>query len=255
MSILWSSFLSFKHKKKQEGRYFHDKETQEFFATLLTTAKERIESIPKGQKYWRAQLGYDDSPCYDHIVPHSSKRMKPEHGKALEGRINPKEIPCLYLATDENTAISEVRPWVGSYVTVAKFETLKELNVIDCSRGEIDPMNVTARDLDKLWKLEQPTPEETIKTIWRWVDKDFSEPVNRNDNTADYVSTQIIAELFKTNGFDGIKYKSIFNNGKNIVLYDLNSAKQIDDGKVFQVTKIDVGFEQKYPFLFKKSKT
>jgi hypothetical protein len=263
MSTLWSSFLSFKHKKKQEGRYFHDKETQEFFATLLTTATERIESIPKGQRYWRAQLGYKNDPLYDNgqivdynAIPLSFERMKPLAGKVCEGRINPKGIPCLYLATDEKTAVSEVRPWVGSYVTVAKFETLKELNVIDCSRGEIDPMNVTASDLDKLWKLKQPTPEEAIKTIWRWVDKDFSEPVDRNDKTADYVPTQILAELFKTNGFDGIKYKSLFNNGVNLALFDINSAKQIDnDGKLIQVTEVDVGFEQKYPFLFKKSKT
>lgn len=254
MSIHWSSYLLFREKKK-EIRYFSDTETQEFFETLLTTAKERIESINKGQRYWRAQLGYDDSPCYDHIVPHSHNRMKPESEKAFEGRINPKGIPCLYLATDEKTAVSEVRPWAGSYVTVAQLETIKDLKVIDCSRGEINPMNVTVSDLDKLWKLEQPTPEETMKTIWRWVDKDFSEPVDHNDNTAGYVTTQIIAELFKTNGFDGIKYKSLFNNGKNLALFDINAAKQIDDGKVFQVTKVDVvGYEQILPFQSNRSK-
>ena len=262
MSIRWNSYLLFKDKKR-EIRYFNDTESQELFDTLLTTAKERIESIPKGQQYWRAQLHCDYEPVCDldgrvidyNVVPYSSKRMKPEPEKASEGRINPKGIPCLYLATDEKTAVSEVRPWVGSYVTVAKFETLEELNVIDCSRGEINPMNVTVADLDKLWKLKQPTPEEAIKCIWRWIDKDFSEPVEHNDKIANYVHTQIIADFFKTNGFNGIKYKSIFNNGKNLALYNINSAKQIDNGKVFQVTKVDVGFEQKYPFLFKKSKT
>ena len=79
-----------------------------------------------------------------------------------------------------------MRPWVGSYVTVAQFETLKDLKMIDCSRGEINPMNVTVADLDKLWKLKQPTPEEAIKTIWRWVDKDFSRPVEHNDKIACY---------------------------------------------------------------------
>jgi hypothetical protein len=263
MSTLWSSFLSFKRKKKQEVRYFHDKETQEFFATLLTTAKDRIESIPKGQRYWRTQLGCNYKPACDldgqiidyNVVPYSSKRMKPEPDKASEGRINSKGIPCLYLSTNEKTAISEVRPWVGSYVTVAQFETLKDLKMIDCSRGEINPMNVTVADLDKLWKLKQPTPEEAIKTIWRWVDKDFSEPVEHNDKIADYVPTQIIAELFKTNGFDGIKYRSVFSNGKNLALFDINSAKQIDDGKVFRVTEVDVDFKQKWPILFKKSET
>lgn len=234
-------------------RYFHDEETQQFFATLLTTAKDRIESIPKGQKFWRAQLDYDDSPCYDHIVPHSSKRMKPEPKKASEGRINSKGIACLYLATDEKTAVSEIRPWVGSYVTVAQFETLRELKVIDCSCGEINPMNVSVADIDKLCKLKPPTPKEAIKTIWRWIDKEFSGPVEHNDKIADYVPTQIIAELFKTNGFDGIQYKSLFNDGKNLALYDIDSAEQIGDGKVIQVTSIDVGFKQEFPIQFKQS--
>ncbi len=252
MSVSWSDFLSFRDKSKQEQRYFHDEKTQRFFATLLATAKERTKSLPKRQKLWRAQLGYDESPCYDHIAPHSPDRMKPFADKASEGRINSKGIPCLYLARDKKTAISETRPWVGSYVTVVQFETLRELKVIDCSCGEIKPMERSVADLDKLWKLTPPTPEEAIKCIWRWVDTAFSEPVEHDDRDAGYVPTQIIAEFFKTNRFDGIQYKSLFNKGKNLALYDINSTKQIDDGEVVQVTSIDVGFKQKYPIQFEQ---
>ena len=268
MSVSWNSFLSFRRKKKEKERYFHDKETQELFDTLLTTAEGRIKSLPKGQRYLRAQLGCDREPARDldgqivdyNVVPYSSKRMRPKPEKASDGRINSKGIPCLYLATDEKTAISEMRPWVGSYVTIAQFKTLKDLKVIDCSRGEIDPMAMTAAHLDKLWKLKQTTPEEDIKTIWRWIDLAFSEPVDRNDKgerndkIVNYEITQIIAELFKTNGFDGVKYKSLLNNGENVALLDINAAKQIGDGKVFQVTRINVDFEQKWPFVFKKRK-
>ena len=251
--------MLFAIKKKQKERYFHDSETHELFETLLTTAKEHTESISKGNLFWRAQLGCANDPLYDNgliidynAIPHPIERMKPLADKAREGRINPKGIPCLYLSTDEKTAISEVRPWVGFYVTVAQFETIKDLRVIDCSRGKINSMFMTATDLDKLWKLEQPTPEESIKTIWLWIDKEFSEPIDRIDNTADYIPKQIVAELFKTNGFDGIKYKSLFNNGENLALFDINAAEQIGDGKVFQVTKINIDFEQKWPFVFKK---
>ena len=188
MSVSWSSFLLFSRKKKEKERYFHDSETQELFDTLLTTAKERIESISKGDLFWRAQLGCADDPLYDNgqiidynAIPHPIERMKPLADKAREGRINPKGIPYLYLSTDEKTAVSEVGPWVGSYVTIAQFETIKDLRVIDCSRGEINLMTMTVFDLDKLWKLKQTTPEDDIKTIWRWIDLAFSEPVDRND--------------------------------------------------------------------------
>lgn len=257
MSVSWSDFLSFRQKRTQEKRYLHDDETQAFFDAILATAKERIRIIPKGQKFWRAQRGSArdaDGTIIDYnAVPYSSKRMKPLADKASEGRINSKGIPCLYLATDEKTAISEIRPWVGSYVTVAQFETLGELKVIDCSCGKIDPMNVSVADMDKLFKLNPPTPKEAIKTMWRWIDKAFSEPVGHDDKIADYVPTQIIAELLKTNGFDGIQYKSLFNNGKNLALYDINSARQINDRKVIQVTSINVGFKQKFPIQFKQS--
>jgi hypothetical protein len=256
----WNSFLSFRDKKKQEVRYFHDKEAQEFFAGVMTTVQNRIKVLPKGQQYWRAQLGHCNDPLYDNgqivdynAVPYSDKRMKPLAEKASGGRVNPEGIPYLYLSTDEKTAISEVRPWVGSYVTVAQFKTLKALKIIDCSCGEIDPMNRTVLDLDKLWKLKPQTTEEAIKTVWRWIDLAFSEPVDHNDKTVDYVPTQIIAELFKTKGFDGIKYKSLFNNGSNLALYDIESVKQVNERKVIQVTKIDVDFKQIYPTFFQKS--
>ena len=48
--------------------------------------------------------------------------MKPLGGRATDGRANPRGIPCLYLATTKETAMSEVRPWIGSYVSAGQFE-------------------------------------------------------------------------------------------------------------------------------------
>ena len=252
----WSSFLSFREKKRHEERYFHSEEVQEFLNGALATARERFELIPERQRYWRAQLGSDLWPLDDgdgetvdyRPVPYPVKRMKPIPERASEGRVNPLGIPYLYLATDEKTAISEVRPWVGSYVTVAEFETRRPLKVVDCSRCEIDPIVRTSRDFDMLFKLKPPSPEETTEIVWRWIDLAFSEPVDRDDSVAGYVPTQIIAELFKVNGFDGIEYRSVFNGGKNLALFDLSSAEQVGEGKVVQVTKIDLDFQQIHPF-------
>ncbi len=258
----WSSFRSFRDKIEHEQRYFHSQEIQDFLDEVVTTARERIESIPTGQRYWRAQSGSALWPLDDgagqivdyRCIPHPAKRMKPLPEKAREGRINPRGIPCLYLATDEKTAISEVRPWVGSYVTVAEFETCKPLRLVDCSRCEIDPVVRTPSDLDMLFKFTQPKPKEVPEIVWRWIDLAFSEPVDHDDSTAGYVPTQIIAELFKTNEFDGIKYRSVFDGGQNLALFDIDSAQQVGEGKVVQVTKIDLDFRQIHPFPLAKSR-
>ncbi len=252
----WSSFISFREKKRREERYIHSEEVQEFLNGVRDTARERFELIPEAQRYWRAQLGSDLWPLDDgdgqivdyHPVPYQVKRMKPLPEKVSEGRVNPRGIPYLYLATDKKPAISEVRPWVGSYVTVAEFKTSRPLRIVDCSRCEIDPLVWTGRDFDMLFKVRPPSPEETTEIVWRWIDLAFSQPVDRDDSTADYVPTQIIAELFKTNGFDGMKYKSVFNGGKNLALFDLGSAEQVSEGKVVQITKVDLDFKQTHPF-------
>jgi hypothetical protein len=259
----WSSFLSFRRRIEHKERYFHSTAIQEFLNSVLATARERVESVSKGQRYWRAQYGCDDEPCRDldgqtvdyRAVPYSPERMKPLAEKASEGRANPKGIPCLYLSSDEKTAISEVRPWVGSYVTVVEFRTLRDLRLVDCSRCEIDPLSKSASDLDMLFKPKPPAPEEVLEIVWRWIDLSFSEPVDRDDSVAGYAPTQVIAELFKTNEFDGIKYRSLFNGGNNLALFDLDSAQQVGEGKVVQVTKMNMDFDQISPFPFKRTRS
>lgn len=263
MTMPWNSYCSFAHKVKQVNRYFHDKDTQNFFDVLLETAEERVKIIPKNQRFFRAQLGSDKNPSFDaadHVIdynaiPFTKERMKPDPYKTLDGRINPRGMAFLYLATNETTAISEVRPWIGTDVTVAQFETVKDIKVVDCSNGEINPLYITVCDMDKLYTLKEPTPQEAIEIVWRWIDMAFSEPVDRNDSIVDYVPTQIIAELLKTNGYGGIKYRSLFNNGKNLALFDINSARQFDDGKVIQVTKVLVDYKQVFPTQFQRRNT
>jgi hypothetical protein len=142
--------------------------------------------------------------------------MKPITSEAPEGRANPKGILYLYLATRKETAMAEVRPWLGSYISVAQFRTLKDMVLIDCSIHHI--RNVI------YWK-EPEDPIEREEAVWSDIDKAFSKPITSNDRSADYIPTQIIADLFKTNGFDGVYYKSLLYEGFNVALFDINSAK------------------------------
>ena len=66
-------------------------------------------------------------------------------------------------------------------------------------------------------KLLDPIPkpdQETInKHVWFDIDNAFSRPVNTKNYDTDpsqYWLTQVLAELFRSEGFDGVIYKSRF---------------------------------------------
>lgn len=56
--------------------------------------------------------------------------------------------------------------------------------------------------------------------MWRDIDEAFSQPVSPADDEADYVPTQIIAELFRAHGLNGIAYRSALGPGHNLALFD-----------------------------------
>jgi RES domain-containing protein len=68
-------------------------------------------------------------------VGYGAARMKPRVDRAVEGRANPAGIPVLYLGATIQTAISEVRPWIGASVSVAQFKVLRKLRALDLSLG------------------------------------------------------------------------------------------------------------------------
>jgi hypothetical protein len=147
--------------------------------------------------------------------------MKPLPHSAHEGRVNPKGIPCLYLATDKETAMAEVRPWIGSSVSAGPFRIARDLTVIDFSVGH---------DSKFEFYFDEPSPPEREKSVWAQVDRAFSEPASVEPDTANYVPTQVISEFFRKQGLDGVAYKSRLGNGFNIALFDLNAAVLVSCG-------------------------
>jgi len=118
------------------------------------------------------------------------------HGIRRQRRANPKGIPVLYLSTRAETAMSEVRPWIGLLVSCAVFETTRELRLVDLSVTDGDGFT---------FYFEQPDATKKEEAVWADIDAAFSEPVTSQDDTADYGPTQVISEWFRTNGFDGAR--------------------------------------------------
>jgi hypothetical protein len=233
-----NSFIDFIEKIRYSNRYFFDGESQAFFEALISTRAARIRKCKSGTIFWRAQLGcktiQESLEGCTKIVkqPFDVDRMIPLKKQAKGGRANPSGIPHLYLATTKETAMAEVRPWLGSIISLATFETTKELSTIDCFTDNIENSN----NLDV-------NPNSKEQKVWSDINYAFSKPILLEEQDTDYVSTQIISEFFRRHGYDGIFYKSMLGDGLNIVLFNMDFIN-IVSRELYTLDKIN--------FLFKK---
>lgn len=220
----FESYQSYQHfalSVTTQRRYVRNPAQTDFLHTVLATSVGRQQVIPVRSVLWRAQLGHDwypvvqgDDPEEAQPSPLPPERMRPLANRAREGRANPKGIPYLYVATFQETAIAEVRPWVGSHVSIAAFALQREVRVV----------NTVTEDHRIMVYNHEPEPEERERAVWLDIDRAFSRPVTSGDDTADYAPTQVLAEFFREHGLDGIAYGSSLGLGHNVAFFDLDVA-------------------------------
>jgi len=220
----WIKFVNY-IKKKNRYRLSQDLET--FIQKILDTSKNRKISVRKHRVFWRARFGeywfprpvwHDKYSClYPHPLP-CSKMGAPPTNKSKEGRLNPKGITYLYLSSDYQTALSEIRPRFNEPVSVGKFKIVRNQIVLDTTTSVIVHDKLKYKDAEI----------QDINHIWESISDAFSNPVSYYEDNLQYVPTQYIAELFKEMGFDGVKYKSsVRKDGYNLLIFNNKVAKCI----------------------------
>lgn len=240
-------FHDFAHSVRHKRRYILENNDRLFLDTVLATLKSRDVTISENTTLFRAQLGVenfdkDGNELEERPSGFGPKRMKPLANYAKEGRVNPAGISALYLATTLQTAISEVRPWIGSEVSVAQFKVLRKLRAVNLSLGH-GRSHLDFLSVEQILGAEPVNADEREKSVWRDIDNAFSRPVTLSDGAADYVPTQILAELFRDAGYDAIVYRSQFGqNGYNVALFNIDDAEAVA-GEPYRVTTIDVGYD------------
>ncbi len=219
----WKDYQQFELHVKHQARYVHSDEVSSFLNSLKETLKLRERSLEMGIGLFRSQIGHHEFVSEDgiHIIGHNPERMKPTPEYATEGRANPKGIPYLYLSNDQNTSMMELRPHLGQTISCGEFEVSRNLTVIDCYSVE--------RKFGNLELIFQPPTEQLgiVQAIWSQINDAFAKPVSNSDTASDYVPTQILSELFKSQGYDGICCKSGLGQGHNFILFDMESCAQV----------------------------
>lgn len=246
--VWWKSYWDFRREVSHKRRYLLSEQSRNFLAELLRTSEKRQSTLPSGHRLCRAQVAhgeYDDPDVGPLSRPAPPDRMIPLPYAASDGRANPRGIPCLYMADDRHTAIAEVRPWIGSLVSVALMRTLKDQRLVDVR----DDSGRTPIYLEG-----EPSPADREASVWCHVARAFREPVLRDDNRAGYAPTQIIAEAFRDHGFDGIAYGSGFGEGRtNIVLFDTGAA-ELEACELHEIKNVTLRFEEvESPYFVQKN--
>lgn len=198
---------------KRENRFTLSEESTKFIELLIEYArKHKSTKISEGTPLFRARTNDGIERSEPIAIEHMG--APPVH-LAGHGRLNPRGIPYLYLASNRLTAVSEVRPWVSCDITVAEFVLSADCKFINFSKKHM--VNITEGE-----KYEGP--DFTWRELITWM---FSAPFDPRDDTA-YIPTQYIAERIKGAGFDGIIYDSALSaDGYNVTLFNAESAKGV----------------------------
>lgn len=201
---------------------------------LSRSSFERISvTLPKGSLIYRARAGYETTGKRKQSYEGAAIGAPPS-AKASAGRANRSGESVLYCADQEATAVAEVRPARGFYVSLARFQVTRELQVVDLVRNPCSINPFTDSDL--------PTLVDT-NALFRDFARDLQTPLRRDDDVRTYLPSQSITQTIRRAKFDGIRYPSAMNTGgSNIVLFDTSSAGFMDS-RLVEIMNVLVEFD------------
>lgn len=176
---------------------------------------------------YRARIGdYTDEKKYE-----ENELLNPPSSFVKSGRCNPSGISYLYLASDIDTAMHEVRPNIGDNVTIAEVS--------------VNPKNILSFNiLSKTNNIYESRKLKTydVEAIVDIINKDLSSVVTVNQDV-EYLPFQFLAEYIKNRGFDCFSYSSSITKGTNYVMFDSSNAKVISRN-LYKINKVKCEYEK-----------
>ncbi len=184
---------------------------------------DETPELVKAQKKWKKYVRFKGWNAEDSGAPPADY--------IGNGRANPDHIRYLYLSEDPITPVYEVRPIIGSTVSVAKFKLKKDVRLYDLTLDIHDAVNEI---------VELPRLYNTIGEM-------FSKPYN--GNSTKYLPTQYIAEEIKNMEFDGLRFRSsLHKEGYNVVLFNPEDCMAVSSDLV-EIKGINLNLDK--PMIYK----
>nr|WP_280527916.1 RES family NAD+ phosphorylase [Pectobacterium punjabense] len=214
---------------------FFNKSVENYFSEIVSLAyhhveksnnKERlaVSQLAKGSKLYRARKILIDER--EDILAYPAQRLGPApYNKAANNRMSAESISMLYLAKDQETSISEMRPSMGDVLAVGEFITTKDLVFFDFYKIEKEIQGYIYGESILFKRNER---QYIIEKILPFIGNEICRPAN---NPSRYIASQALAEVIKNfhNGkiFDGIIFKSVQNDaGVNYVIFNKSQYKE-----------------------------
>lgn len=164
-------------------------------------------------------------------LPYTGKEIgAPPTNLVGSGRLNRAHVSILYVASDAETAVAELRPHPGHMVSTATFRLKRDIAVAALAAQDIRDY----LDDDKL---------ETLRTILSVSDV-LDLPV-QPDQQHLYSATQLLSDAIREEGFEGVSFKSSVGPGINLACFDPSAFELVQGSEeAYEVTQLSYGIER-----------
>lgn len=214
------NWKDFKEELLHHNRFFpkriiDEDRLEELLSTLIADTEELTS-------YWYRTRIQSNECAYD-----LSQMGAPPQRLASLGRANPAGIPYLYLASDQQTSVSEVRPHPGETACIAKFSISNELKLVDLRMP---------RKLVSPFLLIDEQEVSMLRNDIGFLERlglELTTPVLPRSAAIDYIPTQYLCEFIKKCGYNGVLYLSSISKGYNLALFNPIHGQPIEVSQLF----------------------
>jgi hypothetical protein len=206
---VWRTF----EERVKYVRRFYDDVGREFLAHLLDDVRDLrwegrpgpVQVLAPGESLstiYRARRAETEAAARRILRNPLVEMGPPPPRHRMPGRMNAPGIAVFYGAFSPDTCVAEIRPSVGGYVVLGKFEVIRPLTVLDLTIFQGAPPG------GSMFR------EDYAESVARWLFlRDFHRLISRavqpHEEFLEYVPTQVVADyLANVLGFDGVIYSS-----------------------------------------------